>query len=139
MQLHKTAIMDRFIYLNTKCIPNKKNKRCFCMFSLPKTVLFLNTYPYAEYTLSVLSLFVNLYIFTINNTIEKWFPNNIFDLANLYHKEFLSTLQHTLCHTDQSRDYTQRCLYSVLNTVVYSLDHTSLQHILYVKKVQLET
>ena len=63
----------------------------------------------------------------------------IISKAELYlcHTKLLSIQQHSLCHTDRSRGYRQHCLYSVLNTVVYSLDRTSLQHILNIKKVQL--
>ena len=55
----------------------------------------------------------------------------------LCHRDILSTKQHIPRHTDQSRGYRQRCLYSVRNIDVYSLYRTSHQHILYVRKVKL--
>ena len=55
-------------------------------------------------------------------------------LVYLYHKALLSIQRHIPDHTDQSRGYRQSCLYSVRNSFVYSLDRTSHQCILGVKK-----
>lgn len=48
---------------------------------------------------------------------------------------FLSTQHHTLRYNDQSRGYMKSCIYSVLNTVDYSLRHTTFHRILFVKQI----
>ena len=55
------------------------------------------------------------------------------DSLYLSYSRFLSIQQHTLCHTDLSRDYMECYLYNVRNIVVYSLDRTNPQSILIVK------
>ena len=73
----------------------------------------------------------SLYVLLPNNKRENWFANKHI-IAYLGHTKLLSTQQHSLRHTDQSRDYRLRCLYNVRNTAVYIPDRTSLHHILYV-------
>lgn len=48
----------------------------------------------------------------------------------LYHKNSLSILHHTRCHTDQSRGYSNHRLYNILHTADYSWYRTILFHIL---------
>ena len=71
----------------------------------------------------------------LTQTNKKYTENN-YEIY-LCHKEVLSTQQHSPSYTDRSRGYRQHCLYSFLNNAVYSLDHTILQRILYVRIVKL--
>ena len=55
-------------------------------------------------------------------------------LVYLCHTKPPSSQLHIRRHTDQSRDYRQRCLSSVQNIVVHSLNHTNPLCILQVKE-----